>query len=310
MAERKQSAATKKKLAEKKAKALEGAIVWPDVGKIVVHDVKIAKTQTVESPETHVEGLNAQGEADIFCAKDLLAVLGTAPTMMAAPWEDENHEIWGVAQCATFPTFKRADILFELHSRQSYWGDEAVRSRLNTWGGRLVMQDHYEDVPRSEKFPIETIRQYRKYHRTSITYMLALAYHSFKQTGKPCHVGLFGVHMEDIAEEYSEQRPCCEYWLGRMEDAGMDIFIAGGAILAAPFQYGYENDNPLIWQMRQRHDGLLNGVTLRQNEHQAAAYEVHKQIGAVTECEYWLRLAQRGELTFESMKEQMEKEKK
>jgi hypothetical protein len=261
---------------------------------------RILRPKSIEPEES------VNGEKQIWCTKGQLAVLGTAQTMGAAPWEDPGFEIWGVAQCAVFEEFKRADILFELHTRD-YWGDENVRSRLNTWGGRLIMHEHYDEVPRSERFPIDTILQYRGYHRTSITYMLALAYHSFKLTGNPWHVGLFGIHMEDVQEEYGEQRPCCEYWLGRMEDAGMNVFISGGAILSSPFLYGYEKYSPLVWKLRQRHDGLMNGVQVKQDEHREKGYEVHRQIGAAQECDYWLRLAQRGELTFDSIDTEMKK---
>jgi hypothetical protein len=277
--------------------------------KIVSEGTKtLCSTQDPFSIKAKEAPAEANGEKQIYCLKNQLDILGTAQTMGAAPWEDVDHEIWGVAQCAVFPAFQRADILFELHTRD-YWADPNVLERLNKWTGRLVMHDHYDEVPRSEKFPIETILQYRRYHRTTITYMLALAYHSFKLTGKPWHVGLFGIHMEDVQEEYGEQRPCCEYWLGRMEDAGMDIFISGGAVLAAPFLYGYERYNALVWKLRQRHDGLLNGVQAKQEEHREKGNEVHRQIGAANECDYWLRLAQRGELSADTLEKAMNKEK-
>ena len=237
---------------------------------------------------------------NIFCKKDFLAILGTAETMPAAPWTDDKYEIWAVAQCATFPSFKRGDVLFELHTRD-YWSDKDVLARLNKWAGPTVMQDHYDEIPKSVRLPIEVIKQYRPYHRTSITYMLTLAYHSFLKTRKPFHVGLFGIHMADIREEYAEQRPCCEYWLGRMEAAGMDIFLAGGALLQAPFMYGYEKYNPLAYKLRVRIEGLTNGVQVRENEESEARLKKHEQIGAVKEAEYWLRLAQRGELSLEAM---------
>jgi hypothetical protein len=249
--------------------------------------------------------LNEFGEKEIFCSKDQLAILGTADSMGATPWDDKNYEIWCVAQCATFPTFKRADMFFEMHTRD-YWADEHVLPRLNKSEGRVIMQDHYDEVPKSERYPSNTIfNLYRPYHRTSITFMLALAYHSFKLTGKPFHVGLFGIHMEDVAEEYAEQRPCCEYWLGRMEDAGMDVFIAAGAVLAAPFVYGYEKYNQLVWLLRQRHDALQNGLRMKQQEYQEKMQEVHQQMGAVSESEYWLRKAQRGELSPEDIAKDM-----
>ena len=250
----------------------------------------MAKRKPEEAPE----------DFPLLVQKDMLAILGTAQTMPAAPWEDETFEIWAVGQCTTFPAFKRGDIVFELHT-EDYWNDPVVIERLNKWSGRLFMQDHYDSVPKSERFPIETIMQYRHYHTTSISYMLAAAYHSYKVSQKPVHVGLFGIHMEDIREEYAEQRPCCEYWLARMEEAGMDVFIAGGAVLAAPFMYGYENYNPLCYQLRKRLDGLNIGVQQLAAQEDALVRQRHEQIGAAKEEEYLLRLAQRGELSIKTI---------
>lgn len=229
-----------------------------------------------------------------LCDKDKLAICGTADTLTATPWDDPEFEIWGVAQITTFPPFRRADLLFELHER-SYWGDKNVTDRLNKWQGPLYMQDHYEEVPRSVKFPLDLILQYRRYHTTTLTYMMALAYHSFITTGKPMHLAMFGVHMEH-REEYTEQRPCCEYWLGRMEGAGMDIFLAGGAILRSKGLYGYEGYSPLCFKFRQRLEGLSNGANVREEERDEAEGKRREQVGAMKECEYWLRLAQTGEL--------------
>ena len=265
---------------------------------------KKAQNAPVEVEKPSGPPMEVDDEKQIYCQKDMLAIIGTADTLQATPWDDKQFEIWGVAQCVTFPVFKRADILFELHT-EGYWADPPVIKRLNDWPGRLVMQDHYEEVPNSEKFPIKTITQYRPYHRTSVTYMLALAYHSFKVTGKPFHVSLFGIHMEDIREEYAEQRPCCEYWLGRMEDAGMDIFLAGGAILSAPFMYGYEKYSPLVWKFRQRFDGLHNGYNMKVKEQREAENNANIQLGAMRESEFWLRQAQRGEISLGGIEQEM-----
>jgi hypothetical protein len=85
------------------------------------------------------------------------------------------------------------------------------------------MHDHYDAIPRSIKFPLEDVLMYRRYQTTTITYMLAWAYHSFLKIGKPLHVFLAGVHMEH-REEYTVQRPCCEYWLGRMRGPAWTSF--------------------------------------------------------------------------------------
>jgi hypothetical protein len=230
----------------------------------------------------------------LLCRKDKLAILGTADTLMATPWEDPEFEIWAVAQCVTFPVFKRADVLFEMHT-EGYWRDKNVLKLLKEHKQPLYMQEHYPEIPHSIAYPLDDVLRYRRYHTTSITYMLALAYHSFMLTKLPLHVALFGVHMEH-REEYTTQRPCCEYWLGRMEGAGMDIFIAGGAILRSDGLYGYEGYNSLCAKFRMRMEGLANGRNVRAEEMRAAELKMHEQEGAIKENEYWLRLAQTGQL--------------
>lgn len=249
---------------------------------------------TGKKPIPEVEKKKPSKDGLILCTKEKLAILGTADTMPATPWEDLEFEIWGVAQIVTFPSFKRADLLFEMHD-SGYWKDKNVQDRLNKWDGPIYMQEHYKEIAKSIKFPLDMFLPYRRYHTTSITYMLALAYHSFITTGNPKHVALFGIHMEH-REEYTTQRPCCEYWLGRMEGAGMDIFIAGGAILRSDGLYGYEGYNPLCVKFRQRMEGLSHGAEVRENERDEAEGKRREQVGAIKECEYWLRLAQTGEL--------------
>ena len=125
--------------------------------------------------------------------------------------------------------------------------------------------------------------------------MLAWALHSFLETGKPGHVALFGIHME-AREEYTTQRPCCEYWLARLEQAGVDVFVAGGAILAADALYGYENYDPLCWKLRERISLLRNGLNQRAQEESNAELKKHQQIGALKEAEWALREVQMGRM--------------
>lgn len=234
----------------------------------------------------------------LLCSKDRLAILGTADTLAKTPWDDADLEIWAVAQCATFPVFKRADILFELHD-EGYWREKEVLERLIKHKYPLYMQRQYPEIPHSMEFPLDAVLEYGRYHTTSITYMLALAYHSFKTTGRPRRVELYGVHMEHT-EEYTTQRPCCEHWLGMMKGAGMDLYLAGGALLKSDGLYGYEGYNPLCYKYRMRIGGLANGKAVREKEMRDAELKMHQQIGAITECEYWLRLAQTGQLNFKT----------
>jgi hypothetical protein len=76
----------------------------------------------------------------------------------------------------------------------------------------------------------------------------------------------------------------------------MDIFLAGGALLRSQGLYGYEGYNPLCMKFRQRLEGLSNGAGVREQERDEAEGKRREQLGAMKEVEYWLRLAQTGEL--------------
>ena len=237
-------------------------------------------------------GKNNEGVV-LPCQKEMLAILGTAGSLPMAPFAAPDWEIWAVAQCQTYPVWKRSDILFELHT-PGYWKDPGITERIRKFDGPVYMQDHYKEIPNSVKFPLEVVKPYRKYHTTSITYMLALAYHSFVTTQKPSSVSLFGVHMSS-REEYTEQRPCCEYWLGRMEGAGMSIDLApGGSILGSDGLYGYEGYNPICMEIKKRIDGLTAGANMYGQQKVDADANRNQQLGAVKEAEFWLRQFQTG----------------
>ena len=238
----------------------------------------------------------AQGKVPRLCEKDMLAVIGTAdPTRAAAPYGDENFEVWGVAVASTYEDVKRLDVQFEMHT-DGYWKkDPNVAKRLRETTVPIYMHQKFKGIPNSIVYPKDLIIQYRKYFTNSIAYMLALAYHSFLVCEKPKHVALFGIHMA-AAEEYTEQRPNCEYWLGRMEGAGMDVEIApGGALLVSTGLYGYENYNPICLEFRQRIHSLTNGVKQCEAEINKWTYQKAKNEGAAAEGEHWLRKFQRGE---------------
>lgn len=281
--QRKDNMAAKKKV-QKKVKKIEAPAVL-----------------SVKSTSEMIEVASGQPEGGMnvpyFCKKDLLAIIGTAdPTRQAAPYEDKNFEIWGVSVATSYPDVKRLDLQFEMHA-EGYWKkDPNVAKRLSETKVPIYMHQVFPEFPTSIRYPIEIVQQYRKYFTNSIAYMLALAYHSFIMTNNPKHVAMFGVHMS-AGEEYGEQRPCCEYWIGRMEGAGMDVEpSSGGALLMAPGLYGYENYNPVCWDYRQRITALQGGVGQSIAEIKKWEIQKAKNEGGIAEDEYWLRKFQRGEL--------------
>ena len=229
-----------------------------------------------------------------ICKKDMLAILGTAPSLSMAPYDDEKFEIWGVSTLLEFEKAKRLDVLFEMHS-DGYWGRQDVTKRLKRWAGPLYMREKVKLFPNSKTYPLDDVLKYGRYHTTTITYMMALAYHSYIETGKPFHVGLYGVHMEHD-EEYGIQRPCCEYWLGKMQGAGIDTMVApGGALLESSGLYGYENYNPICLDLKQRILALHETEEKFREQEREAARNAEQHIGAQKEAQFILRMIQRGQ---------------
>lgn len=289
----------KKATATQEKESTESIIVSADnlaeIEQKPINSIKTAKPQRVAPAKPGVQiQVQAMPKGVVLCQKELLAILGTAGSLSAAPFENDEFEMWAVAVCTTFPACKRWDLLFELHT-EGYWHDKNILARLKRAKAPIYMQEKFNEVPNSIRYPIEAIKQYRPYHTTSITYMLALAYHSYLATGKPKHVALFGIHMEH-REEYTEQRPCCEYWLGRMEAVGIDVEPSpGGAILASQGMYGYENYDPICYEIKKRIEGLRRGMAKVQDDEKRAFYEQGKQEGGLLENEYWLRRIQKGD---------------
>ena len=133
--------------------------------------------------------------------------------------------------------------------------------------------------------------------RTLRAYMLGLAFHSFKTDGKPKQVEMFGVNMA-VDEEYTDQRPCCEYWCGRMEEAGMEVHPSdsGALLIANNGLYGFENYNPICWTIQQQVFGVQHGISQCDKELERWKLQRAKNEGALYAHQQWLRKAQRGEM--------------
>lgn len=232
-----------------------------------------------------------------YCEKDKLVILGTAdPTRGLAPYGDKNYLIWAVAVAATYPDVKRLDALFELHT-SGYWEqDPNVKKRLAKTTIPIYMQKKTIGIPASVPLPLKELLRYRPYYTSTISYMIGLAFHCYVTTGKPSEIELFGVNMA-VSEEYTDQRPCCEYWIGRLEQAGATVTIAdSGALLAANGLYGFEKYSPLCWEMQQRVFAIQGGIKQSDDELRSWQIQKAKNEGALFEAERLLKKAQRGEL--------------
>lgn len=154
--------------------------------------------------------------------RDKVAIVGFASHWNKANFEDQQYEIWGLNELYDVIPWKQASEQgrlrwFEIHSRvmrdESNPFVDFKHSRVNNHAERLTqlqcpvyMQEFYDDVPNSVRYPIERIRskfrvpwldygEPRSYITNSISFMIALAIDmGFKE------ISIYGVDMAQGTE--------------------------------------------------------------------------------------------------------------
>jgi hypothetical protein len=179
-----------------------------------------------------------------------VAIVGFADTRMQAPYNDPTYEIWGLNDLhASLPRYDR---WFDIHSRSNI--DEDVKSGrapadkcglggLRTLNVPIYMQERYEDIPNSVKFPLqEIIDKFGNYFTNSISYMTALAiFEGFNV------IDIYGVDMA-VGTEYVNQRPSCEYFIGLARGRGIKVFIPPASDLCkCRFMYAFEEEKQHVY---------------------------------------------------------------
>lgn len=120
---------------------------------------------------------------------------------------------------------QRYDYWVEMHDR-SLWerrGEQYIK-RLQESTIPIYMQEVYEDIPMSRKFPFHCMPS-SFYYNSSPAYMLALCL-------QHCASGveIFGVNLRD-EEEYAYQRPNIEYIMGYLEGKLCRVNVHGDSSL-------------------------------------------------------------------------------
>lgn len=186
-----------------------------------------------------------------------LAIVGSAFTSKDAPYQDESFEIWGLNGME----IPRATRWFEIHDyslqkgKVNYHGKDLgipYLSYLDSLGITVYMQDEREEVKLSEKFPYEELKtKYRDYFTSTASFMLALA---LEEDFDVVHI--YGMDMAQ-SEEYGTQRPSVEYWIGRLEQKGVKVYIPPQSdLLKVAYTYGYESATTMKVKFRSRKEEL------------------------------------------------------
>lgn len=206
-----------------------------------------------------------------------VAIVGFAPSWKEAPWDKpQEYEIFCLNEMYKLanevPNF-HADRWFEIHSRSS--ASKATpehQAFLRQCPVPVYMQEHYDDIPNSVRFPKDEIiaefqrRGYKgaAYFTNSISWMFAFAMLEGFRT-----IALYGVDMANDSE-YGWQRPSCEYFIGLAEGLGVEVIIPPSSDLLKCTQlYGFESDNKnRVWlktqtnEMDKRIEGMSQQLLL------------------------------------------------
>jgi len=204
---------------------------------------------------------------------------------------DESVEVWGINMAHMFLAGKRkADRWLQIHPRDwssqgqkptGYWGrPKGHYTFLKKFKGPVYMSYPEPDIPNCVEYPFERFRKKfkREYFTGSFAYLVALAIDE-----KVDKIYLYGINLTAI-DEWVHQRPGLEYWLGRAEQAGIEVVIPpASALLKAPTSYGLKPVRP--------EDELGKHVTDRiesvRSSYLAASYNHNTAMAMQLEIQHW-----------------------
>lgn len=193
-----------------------------------------------------------------------IAIIGFGGTAKDTPVADTSWELWGMNGFwrAAEPDYKlqipedRWSLWFDMHSAEylaAYGVAAGIEDKQQQWLAQehpfpILMLEENPAWPSVQAFPIERVVGLlgRDYFTSTVAYCLAFA------LAQPdvAEIGLWGVDLVH-STEYSDQRPCAEYWIGRAESSGLKVTIhEQSALLRQRHRYGYENADPLVADLR------------------------------------------------------------
>lgn len=201
-----------------------------------------------------------------------IALVGSSPrSRELAPYDDPSWEIWGINFGPDY--MKRCDRLFDMHDLKKF-----PNPGLAEWSKQMQVYTRQEwDGIDCKVYPItEVIKHFgNAYFTNSTSYLIALAIYeierdfgdSFKHYDETPEIGIFGTDML-IHEEYREQRPSCEYWLGIAQGKGIKLVMPENCeLLKTNVLYGYNLMSDDAAKMRQaRIDEVDQQIVFHQKE--------------------------------------------
>ena len=268
----------------------------------------------------------------------VLRIVGFAPDTLHEAFVDvdKNVEIWAINNLFDNQTVRenigRVTRWFNIHSRQvtgEISGGTAEGRRqieyLNTLNIPVYVQELWGDIKNEVLFPAEEIIAYFKgivdkaYFSSTVSWLLAFAiYEAYQECGgdwskfKWSRIEVYGVNMgmgwrKGIENEYSVQRPSCEWILGiihglQMAGAKTELYIPQKSTLLNYYNnYGYETAEEhafvthalerrrfitaQIEEFENRKRGIVSSFNAQMSQLEA---QINVMKGSLTESDYLL----------------------
>lgn len=188
--------------------------------------------------------------------KDTIAIIGSHPaTRDQFDFDRTDSDVWVFNEALSNEWCQWATGVFQLHKPTIFRAstnrnDPKHYEWLKTQTDVTVyMQDKYEDVPMSERYPLEdalALTPGFSYFTSSVAYALALAIlNGYKR------IELYGVEME-TGTEYAHQRPGVAFLAGVAIGRGIEFIHYSSGFWQVPL-YGYEGNEKIPldkYQMR------------------------------------------------------------
>ena len=160
---------------------------------------------------------------------------------------NENVEVWGINMAHAFLE-RKAHYWFQLHPRSWATGGKSATGYygrpkehldfLQAFEGTVWLTEPAPDIPNGKSYPLaEVIALFgREYLTSTFAYQLALALYEHVHGQPISTIHMFGINLTAL-EEYAGQRPCAEYWIGRLEQAGVRVDIPVASALCKGSTY-------------------------------------------------------------------------
>lgn len=194
--------------------------------------------------------------------KKKIAIIGTTSSLVDAPYNDPEWEIWGLN--GAYQAIPRWDRWFDMHGAAvlKKYHEPAYFTFLKAGGDKVTLGHKMEELPEARLFPApELVDKYGRYFTNTVSWLIAYAIEQLmaqEPSDQKPTIGIWGVNMA-MDSEYSIQRPSCEYFLGVAEGKGIDVIVPESSeMLKCSFLYGVEPVPAYIRKMPDKKRELMN----------------------------------------------------